>query len=227
MTRPYVVVVTGLLAEARVAHLRLDRTIAGGGDPIRLESELARALSDDADAVLSFGLAAGLEPGRRPGTLVVPGEVVSGTERYATDVRWSERMRVIVGGADSGPIAGVDAPLIRPIDKAQLYKSTRAVAADMESHLAARLAQRAGRPFAALRVISDPAERSLPPAAAIGMKPDGSVNAAAVLLSLLRHPGQLAELARVATEARTAMRVLSRCRRVLGPDLGWAKSAAA
>jgi adenosylhomocysteine nucleosidase len=225
MGRPYVVVVTGLLAEARVVHLPLDRTIAGGGDPLRLENELARALSDGADAVLSFGLAAGLEPGRGPGTLVVPAEVVSGIDRYGTDAVWSERIRKIVGVADCRSIAGVDAPLIRAVDKAQLHKSTGALAADMESHLAARLARRAGRPFAALRVISDPAERSLPPAAAIGMKPDGSVNALAVLLSLLRHPGQLPELVRVATEARAAMWVLSRCRRALGPDLGWAQNA--
>jgi adenosylhomocysteine nucleosidase len=225
IARVRVVVVTGLRAEARVVRLPPDRTIAGGADPIRLESELTRALSNGADAVLSFGLAAGLEPGRAAGTLVVPAEVISGSERYTTHARWSEQMRTLVGGADSRPIAGVDAPLIRSDDKAQLHKTTGAVAADMESHLAARLAHRAGRPFAALRVISDPAERSLPPAAAIGMRPDGSVNALAVLLRLLRRPGQVPELARVASEARTAMQVLSRCRRALGPDLGWDPSA--
>ncbi|HEY4038444.1 MAG TPA: squalene--hopene cyclase [Burkholderiaceae bacterium] len=225
MARSTVVVVTGLQAEARAVRLHLDQTIAGGGDPIRLERELERALSDGAEAVLSFGLAAGLQAGRRPGTLVIPIEVVSGTARYPTDSRWSERMRDLVGGADAGLIAGVDAPLLRPADKAQLHHSTGAIAADMESHLAARLAQQAARPFAAVRVISDPAERSLPPAAAIGMKPDGSVNAVEVLFCLLRDPRQLPDLVRVAGEARTAMRVLKRCRRALGPDLGWAHSA--
>lgn len=221
MARPYVVVVTGLLAEARAAHLSLDRTIAGGGDSYRLETELTRALSNGAAAVLSFGLAAGLEAGRRPGTLVIPDEIIGGLDRCATDARWSQRMRAILGDAHSAPIAGVDAPLMRPADKAQLHKATGAIAADMESHLAARLAREGGRPFAALRVISDPAERSLPAAAAIGMKSDGSVNALAVVLSLLRDPRQLPELARVASEARTAMQVLTRCRRALGPDLGW------
>jgi adenosylhomocysteine nucleosidase len=221
VAQPTVVVVTGLLAEARVARLPLDRTIAAGADPIRLEAELVRAFSAGAEAVLSFGLAAGLEAGQRPGTLVIPLEVVSGADRYATDSRWSERMRATLGGGDARPIAGVDAPLLRTAEKARLHDATGAVAADMESHLIARLARRAGRSFAALRVISDPAERSLPPAAAIGMKPDGRVNAIAVLRSLLRHPGQLPELIGVAVEAQAAMRVLNRVRQKLGPDFGW------
>jgi hopanoid-associated phosphorylase len=221
------VVVTGLLAEARAVDLPLACTIAGGGDPIRLEAELERALADGAQAVLSFGLAAGLQPGRGPGTLVIPREVISGNERLTTDSQWSERIRAAVGGADSQPIVGVDAPLLRSADKVQLHQATGAIAADMESHLAARLALRAGRAFAAVRVISDPAERSLPPAAAIGMKPDGSVNALAVLRSLLHQPRQLPDLTGVAIQARTAMRVLQRCRRALGPELGWVPVASA
>ena len=110
---------------------------------------------------------------------------------------------------------------VRPIDKAGLHKATGAVAADMESHLVARLALRARRPFAVLRVIGDPAERALPPAALIGMRPDGHVNLAAVLASLLRNPRQLPDLMRVASDVRIAMSALTRCRRALGPQLGW------
>jgi adenosylhomocysteine nucleosidase len=218
---PFVVVVTGLVAEAHVADSPPGRTIAGGADPIRLEAELSRAIADGAAAVLSFGLAAGLEAGRAAGTVVIPAEVISGNDRYATDPRWSARMRAALGNADRRPVAGVDAPLIRPADKVQLHNTTGAVAADMESHSVARLALLAGRPFAVLRVISDPAERGLPPAAAVGMRPDGRINLAAVLASLLRYPGQLADLARVAAEARTAMRMLSHCRRTLEPAWGW------
>lgn len=218
----FVVVVTGLVAEARVADVPAGQVIAGGADPIRLESEFSRALSSGAQALLSFGLAAGLEPGQAAGTLVIPSEVVCGNDRYATDPRWSGRMRAALGHFDARPVAGVDAPLVRAADKVHLHQATGAVAADMESHGVARLARLAARPFAVLRVISDPAERALPPAALVGMKPDGRVNLAAVLASLLRHPGQLPDLARVAAEARIAMRALRRCRRTLGPDLGWA-----
>jgi len=217
----FVVVVTGLLAEARLAQPLSGRAIAGGGDRVRLEAELDRALEDGAQAVLSFGLAGGLAPQRPPGTLLVPTLVISGSEHYRTDARWTQAMRCALGAADPGPVAGVDSPLFRPIDKAGLHKATGAVAADMESHLVARLALRARRPFAVLRVIGDPAERALPPAALIGMRPDGHVNLAAVLASLLRNPRQLPDLMRVAIDVRIAMSALTRCRRALGPQLGW------
>jgi len=215
------VVVTGLLAEARLVKPMCGRVIASGGDPARLEAELAGALADGAQAVLSFGLAAGLEPQRAAGTLLVPAQVVSGTETWRADPDWSARLRTALGGAESRPLAGVDAPLIRPADKAQFHQSTGAVAADMESHCVARLALGAGRPFAVLRVISDPAERALPPAAVLGMKSDGRIALGAVLASLLRQPGQLQDLAQIARDARTAMSVLARCRGQLGPGLGW------
>jgi hopanoid-associated phosphorylase len=214
------VVVTGLLAEARLARQARGHAIASGGDPNRLEAELDRAFSDGAGAVLSFGLAAGLEPGRAPGTVVIPAEVI-GPERYQTDPRWSERMRSVLRDTDARPLAGVDSPLVRSTDKGHLHAATGAIAADMESHFAARLARRAGRPFATLRVISDPAERSLPPAAVAGMRSDGRVNMPAVIASVVRNPRQLSDLVRVANEVRIAMQVLSRCRGALGPDLGW------
>jgi hopanoid-associated phosphorylase len=221
VTRGFLVVVTGLLAEARLARQVGGHAIASGGDPGRLETELDRALSNGAEAVLSFGLAAGLEPGRGRGTLVIPSEIIGGSERYETDLRWSQRMRSLLGGADPRPLAGVDSPLVRSIDKAHLHSATGAIAADMESHFAARWARRAGRPFAALRVVSDPAERSLPPAAAIGMRSDGRINLTAVVGSVVRNPRQLSDLAGVANDVRVAMQVLRRCRGTLGPDLGW------
>lgn len=225
MARHFLVVVTGLLAEARLANPASGRTIAGGADATRLETQIERTLSEGAGAVLSFGLAAGLEPGRAPGALVVPDEVIGVSGRYATDAPWSERMRSALRDCDSSPLFGVDSPLIRPAEKVQLHSTTGAIAADMESHIVARLAMRAGRPFAVLRVIADPAERGLPPAAIIGMKPGGGLNVIGVLVSLLRNPRQLPDLARVATDVRTAMQVLSLCRTSLGPDLGWLPDA--
>ncbi|MBV8209571.1 MAG: squalene--hopene cyclase [Burkholderiaceae bacterium] len=210
------VVITGLAAEARVAEGPGICAIATGADPLRLERELERALRDGARAVLSFGIAAGLEGGHETGTIVIPDEVIAGSDRYATDPHWSERMRVALTVADARPLAGVDAPLLHPADKVRLHESTGAVAADMESHHAARITLRTGRPFAALRVIADPAQRTIPTAAAVGMRPDGGVNLIAVLSSLLRDPSQLPALARVAFDARVAIQTLARCRRELG-----------
>jgi len=60
--------------------------------------------------------------------------------------------------------------------KAKLYAATRASAADMESHVAARAARSRGLPFAALRVVSDAADRTLPPAACVALNPSGGID---------------------------------------------------
>ena len=93
-------------------------------------------------------------------------------------------------------------------EKARLYRETGALAVDMESHVASRIAARRGLPFAALRIISDAADMTLPPAALVGMRPDGGVASGAILRSLARHPGQLPALIRLGRDAGTAFRVL-------------------
>jgi hypothetical protein len=80
----------------------------------------------------------------------------------------------------------------------------------MESHIAARVAARHGLPFAALRVISDAADTTLPPAALAGMRPDGGIAIGAVLASLVQNPAQLPALIRTARDAEKAFRTLGR-----------------
>ena len=67
------------------------------------------------------------------------------------------RRRVVRGG-----LAGVEEVVVAQACKAALRSETGAAAVDMESHIAAAYAAEAGLPFAALRVISDPASRALP-----------------------------------------------------------------
>jgi hypothetical protein len=80
----------------------------------------------------------------------------------------------------------------------------------METHVAARVAARRDFPFVALRVISDDAGSTLPPAALVGMKPDGGMALGAVLWSLARKPGQLPALIRTGNQAGRAFKSLDR-----------------
>jgi hypothetical protein len=91
----------------------------------------------------------------------------------------------------------------------------------MESHIVADLAARHGLPFAVLRVIADPAGRTIPSAALTAMRPDGSMNSVACLRSLLRDFGQAPALFRLALDTSRAMLQLRRCVRSLGPGLGF------
>jgi hypothetical protein len=75
-------------------------------------------------------------------------------------------------------------------------------------------------PFAALRAIADPAERTVPAAATAAMVPGGAIAARKALLPLLHDPTQLPALLRVALDARCALRALARGGRLLDNRLG-------
>lgn len=115
-------------------------------------------------------------------------------------------------------IAGADAPVADEIGKSALFAATGAVAVDMESVLVARAARRHGLPFAILRVVADPAHRSLPNAALVAMRPDGEVDVGGVFGALSRDPWQVTMLARLAVDARRAFAALARARAMLGAD---------
>lgn len=213
-----IVVVTGLLREARIFQGRETLVIAGGGDGRRLEAALDAALPG-ASGVISIGLAGALVAGLKPGDWVVGSGVVSGQGRVLTEAGWSGRLADRLPGAMVGDVFGSEAVVADALYKRALHDRTGALAVDMESHIAARAAQRHGLPFAVARVISDGADRALPRAAQAGMRPDGGMDVLAVLKSLAADPRQLPALIRTALEAETAFRALFRGRQLLGPAL--------
>jgi adenosylhomocysteine nucleosidase len=221
--RGFVIAACGLRAEARIAA-RSDevKAIAGGGDARRLGGLIQEQIARGGKAIVSFGIAAGLAPGLDAGTCVVASEVVSEGDRtrYAVTRTWTAELRKRLVRAAFAPVAGVDQPLVATAEKLALHGRTQAVAADMESHAAAELAARHGLPFAALRVIADPVERQLPPAALVGMRPDGEIDIAAVIAALARNPTQLRALMGLAFDTRRAFAELLRCQDLLGPRFG-------
>jgi adenosylhomocysteine nucleosidase len=217
----FVIAAGGLRAEARIAA-RADsvRAVAGGGDGGRLEELIEHQVAAGGQAIISFGIAAGLAPGMAAGTCLIGGDVLHAGKSYRADAAWTARLEEMLG-SERVAIAGVDHPLTSAHEKQALNAASGAVAADMESHIVARHATRHGLPFAVLRVIADPAERNIPPAALAGMRSDGGIDFLAVLASLLKHPGQLPALLRLAADTRRAMAALLRCHDLLGPGLGF------
>jgi adenosylhomocysteine nucleosidase len=194
MKRPGIVV--GMEAEARIARR--------SGFPVATLRGAEALLADGADGLISFGIAGGLAPGLKPGTLVVATEVIAGDgRRYpAMDVAAS------VTGALRVPVFGGRVIVSRAAAKQELYHHTGAVAVDMESAEVARLCADAGVPLAVIRAIGDPAERDLPPAALVGLRSDGVVDILAVLRSVLRSPGQIPALLTAALDTRRALTAL-------------------
>ena len=195
------IVACGLKREARIVARGGGDLFAviGGGDAVRLDADLDATAAARSGIILSCGIAGALVPELEPGDVVIDG-----------DTELVERLRHALPDARRGAVIGHDIIVATAARKRALHEQTRALAVDMESHVAARVAGRRGLPFAALRVISDRMEDDLPPAALIGMRPDGGMALGAVLASLARDPRQLPALIRTGRQAERAFTSLER-----------------
>jgi hopanoid-associated phosphorylase len=206
------IAVVGLAFEARIAEGPGVRVISRGNDE-DLADSLSRAFRDGARGVVSFGVAGGLSPDLAPGTCVIGSAIVSGTDRInrvSTHDDWSKNLLQAMPGAVCGALYGSPGPVTHPRTKAALYKITGAIAVDMESHIVGGVAAAHGLPMAAIRVITDPAARALPPSVLAAMRPNGAVDIAALIWSVLKRPCDLPTLMRLARDAHAARATLLR-----------------
>ena len=197
-------IVVGFAAEARLARGLGGQTAIGGGDAAgaaRAADRLARA---GAHALISFGLAGGLDPGLRAGALVIPDAVtVAGGGHWNADPSLARRL-----GEAAGLVLSADAVITTAAAKQAAWRRSAAIAVDLESGAVATAAAAHGLPFAVLRAICDPAERDLPPAALDALDAEGRIRPGALLRSLARQPGQIGALIALGREAARARQAL-------------------
>lgn len=170
---------------------------------------------------ISFGVAGGLAPHLRPGDAVVASAVVTSGGTSRTCPAWTRSLLTNLPHAHHFPVFGAEAAIMTVAEKEALWKTTGAVAVDVESGLAAEVAAHYRLPFAVLRVVLDPSHRTLPPSALAGARDDGKTDPFAVLRSLLSRPHDLPSLLLLAGDARKANRTLLRSRQALGPIFGF------
>ncbi len=196
------------------------RCIGMGGGGARAAAEELAALG--VQGLVSFGVAGGLDPALKAGTLVVPETVLDGSgQSWPVDAAWRERMLACAG--DGPEIAGgallAGAGLLTTVAAKQAARrQSGAIAADMESAAIAAAANESGLRFAAVRAVSDEAETALPPAAS-AMGDGGRLSAIGLLSSLARHPWQVPALIRLGAQTRRACAALDRALRMIGPSL--------
>jgi len=211
-----VLIVTGLVQEARIAAGPGMIVICSSSDPRQLRALLATLDSSTFRGVISFGVAGGLDPALKSGDVVVATEVTAGDTRWLAGCSLNEelitsvalkRRRVVRGG-----LVGVEQVVAARAGKAALRSETGAAAVDMESHIAAAYAAEARLPFAALRVISDPASRALPALAISAIKRNGGIDLRVVLRGVARNPLTLRSLVSTGIDFNRALKSLRGCR---------------
>ncbi len=164
-------------------------------------------------ALASFGLAGGLDPALAAGDILVPAEVVSPDgARFDTAARWRERLSSAVA-AHGGRLLTAPRAIGSVADKAELFRTTGAVAVDMESTAVAEVAQRHRLPFIAVRVIVDRAEDVLPRAITAAADAEGHLQIGRLIGALALSPSELAPLIRLARRYRAANRSLAKIAR--------------
>jgi len=210
-----IIAAVGLERERRIVDGPGVEAIAGGGDKARLEAMLEARVAS-AHGIISIGIAGGLAPRLRTGDWVLA-DGVNGTP---TDTEWTSRLAARLPEAARGPLLGVDSVVASSAEKANLHHTTGALAVDMESHIVAEAAERHRVPLAAIRVVVDPVERTIPRSALAGSRADGTIDPIAVMRSLARYPRDLIGLIRLSLDTRAARATLVRGRDLLGPGLG-------
>src|SRR3984893_7414433 len=211
-----ILIVTGLVQEARIAAGPGMTVICSSSDPQQLRALLTVFDPSTIRGVISFGVAGGLDPTLKSGDVVVATEVLSGDARWLAGLALNEEMiasvalgrrRVVRGG-----LAGVEQVIAARAVKAALHLETGAAAVDMESHIAAAYADEAGLPFAALRDTAAPASRALPALAMAAIKPNGDIDLRRVLRGLARNPSTLRALVSTGIDFNRALKSLRGCR---------------
>ncbi|MFQ5719346.1 MAG: phosphorylase [Acidobacteriota bacterium] len=197
--------------------------VAGVG-PDRAAAAATGLIEGGAAALLSWGLAGGLQPDLTAGDLLIPAEVIdeAGTV-YATDAAWRQRLTARLAPglcvAACRRLLTSRSLLAEAGRKRALGALTGAAAVDMESTAIARVAAAAGRPFLAVRVVCDAAGTAFPAAAVGAVDGAGRTRPVHVLAVLLRRPHDLGAVLRLARAERAARHRLAAVAQAAGPCL--------
>ena len=164
-----------------------------------------------ATALVSWGLAGGLDPALQAGAICLPRMVVSSDgATFATDLHWREILAAAISGrlvVVSGKLLTSAVAIEEVAAKAAAFAATGAVAVDMESAGVAQIAVINKLPFVAVRSLVDTAGDTVP-RAVMAAGSDGRVRLARLILGIASSPREIAPLMRLAKRYRAAARAL-------------------
>jgi adenosylhomocysteine nucleosidase len=213
-------IITGMVFEADILRAAMRnraaqnvRVTCSGLGREAARNAAAASVAQGATALLSFGIAAGLDEKLVAGSIIIASYVHDGAKALFSDEAWTARLSAECGNVSAAapqPIAHANDVLVTPEEKAALRTATGAAAADMESYGIAETALAHGLPFATVRVVADTATDVLPSVAARATTPDGRIKVTTSVFGALTHPSQIPELLRLGRRTQTAKQTLRR-----------------
>ena len=106
-------------------------------------------------------------------------------------------------------------------EKRALGVSHDALAVDMESHVAARVAKAYRLPFGIVRIVSDEVDHLLPHAITVSMRPDGGFDRRRMRGSLAAAPEQMRDVVQTMRQFASGFRGLRAGAKALGDRLAF------
>ena len=166
-----------------------------------------------AAALVSWGMAGGLDPALIAGRIILPGEVaaIDGAP-IPTSRPWREQVSAALSPyhpLTGGKLLTSPRAIVTAAAKAALFRETGAAAVDMESLSVAEVARARAAPFLAIRVIVDRAADTLPSAVGQAADANGQLQVGRLIARMLRSPGQLPSLLRLSQRYQAASRSLA------------------
>lgn len=184
-----------------VCGLQAEAELVRDLGPVAVGTEAAaRSLVGRVGALVSFGLAGGLHPRLLPGYILVPKRVRVGREEFECDPRLLEAF----GGATCETILAADEIIASRARKANFFQITGASGVDTESGAVVKVAREHGLPFAVVRAVCDPADRTLPDVALQALDENGKIRMKFILHSLAQKPWEITDLVKLARDAGKA-----------------------
>lgn len=184
-----------------------------GMGALRAHAAARSMVRGGARVLLSAGFAGALDTRIAAGELLIPDRVHDDMHDIVHACASAQALREALsplGALHAGVLASVARPVVSAAGKRALGERLGAIGVDMESAAIGEVARGAGVGFAVLRAVSDVADLDLPHTALAAVGVSGRVDAAGLAWALLRRPGEVVALMRLAVGARRAARSLER-----------------
>ncbi len=153
------------------------------------------------------GFAGGLSENMKPGDLILADKVTDGTEMFLPDAALflaAQSIRPSGIKIERGTLVTVDKVATTTAEKRELAARTGAIAVDMETAGAVRVAEARGIPWLSVRAITDGVNDELPLDFNALANPDGSVNRGRVIRATLAQPHKIPALIRLGQRSSLA-----------------------